>query len=532
MSRLFYALIVSVIALTTAIHAQSPPATETKNTTEKPVVAAQPTSQLNKDQDCACESQILPDTLAIVNGVRITRRDIEGATGETVGQLQRQIIEARKRELDLQINSKLLTIEAKKRGISGARLLEQEVVAKTKEPTDAEAQSFYDQNKARIQTDFKTAAEDIRRYLRDQRQRDEAKRFATRLRETIETKVLVSETTPPVNEAERARVLATVNGEPITSGDIEASLKPIVFDVQERVYNLRKNELDLRINDVLLAQEAQKRKITTNALLDTEIRPKPVTEQDASAFYEQNKDRVSGDFAQTKESIISYLQQMELRNAERDLVGKLRAAASLQTFLVAPDSPVYSISTNDQPSLGDAVAPVTIVEFTDYQCPSCAAAQPILERLVKEYGNKVRLVTRDFPLSQHADAFKAAEAAEAAREQGKYWEYVGILLRNQSALSVAKLKDYAGELALDRTRFDKALDSGKFAETVQRDVEEGITLGIDSTPALFINGRRAADNSYDALKANIESALKALPTRERTDNRTGERPKTPVEGRP
>jgi protein-disulfide isomerase len=510
MSRLLYALVVSMIALTAAVRAQTPPATGTKTTTE-PVVAAPSKSEPAKNaESCACESQVLPETLAIVNGVRITRRDIEGATGEAVSQLQRQITEARKRELDLQINSKLLAIEAKRRGISGAKLLEQTVVAKTKEPTEAEVQNFYDQNKASIQAEFKDAREDILQYLRDQRQQDEAKKFAATLRQTIETKVLVSEATPPANEAERARVLAIVNGEPITSGDVEASLKPIVFDVQERVYNLRKDELDLRINDTLLAQEAQKRKITAKALLDAEIKPKAVTEQDASAFYEKNKERVSGDFAHTKESIIGYLQQLELRNAERVFVEKLRAAASLQTFLVAPDPPVYSISTVDQPSLGDATAPVTIVEFTDYQCPSCAAAQPILERLVKEYGNKVRLVARDFPLSQHADAFKAAEAAEAAREQGKYWEYVAILLRNQSALTVAKLKDYAGELALDRARFDQALDSGKFAETVQRDIDEGTMLGVDSTPAVFINGRRVSEKSYDALKASIETSLKTL----------------------
>jgi protein-disulfide isomerase len=510
MSRLLCALIISTIALTTAAPAQTPPATATKKKTEAPVAAAQPTPQPSKAEDCACESQVLPDTLAIVNGVRITPRDIEGATGEYVSQLQIQITEARKRELDLQINSKLLAIEAKRRGLSGAKLLELEVIAKAKEPTEAEAQVFFEQNKARIQADFKDARQDILEYLRDQQQRDEAKKYAAGLRATIETKVLVSETTPPANDAERARVLAIVNGEPITAGEVEASLKPIVFSVQEKVYNRRRDEVDLRINDVLLAEEAQKRKITTRALLDAEVKPKTVTEQDASAFYEQNKDRVSGDFNQTKESIISYLQEIELRNAERAFVEKLRATASIQTFLVAPNPPVYSISTTDQPSLGNASAPVTIIEFTDYQCPSCAATHPILERLVKEYGDRVRLVARDFPLSQHADAFKAAEAAEAAREQGKYWEYVRILLRNQSALSVAKLKDYAGELALDRARFDQALDSGKFAETVQRDIDEGTMLGIEATPALFINGRRVSGNSYDVLKANIETSLKAL----------------------
>jgi len=160
------------------------------------------------------------------------------------------------------------------------------------------------------------------------------------------------------------------------------------------------------------------------------------------------------------------------------------------------------------------VAPVTIVAFTDYQCPSCAAIHPALERLVKEYGDKVRLVMRDFPLTKHGEAFKAAEAAEAAREQGRYWEYIQILMRNQSALSLDKLKDYASELALDRARFDRALESGKFAEIVQRDIEEGMKLGVNATPTVFINGRRVSAKSYDELKANVEAAFKALPQKE------------------
>jgi protein-disulfide isomerase len=115
--------------------------------------------------------------------------------------------------------------------------------------------------------------------------------------------------------------------------------------------------------------------------------------------------------------------------------------------------------------------------------------------LVEEYGDKVRLVTRDFPLNQHSEAFKAAEAAEAAREQGRYWEYAQLLMRNQSALSSDQLKVYASELALDCARFDSALDSGEFAEMVQRDIEEGIKLGVNATPTLFINGRRSSAKS-------------------------------------
>lgn len=469
--------------------------------------------QSKKVENCACESQVLPAALAIVNGTRITRSNIEKVTREEVSQLQSQVIEARKVELDLQINSKLLAIEAKRRGVGAIKLLEQEVVAKVKEPTEAEAALFYDQNKTRIQADFKEVKEDILRHLLEQRQRTEAKGFAAGLRETIDTRVQASEATPPRSEADRARVLAIVNGERITSGDIEDSLQPVVADYRQRVYKLRRDELELSINDTLLSQEAGKRKITTSALLDVEIKPKTVTESDALAFYKQNTDRVSGEFPQTKDSIIRYLRQIEVRSSERSFIERLRAAASIQVFLVAPEPPVFSISTTDQPSLGNASARVTIVEFTDYQCPACAAIEPILQRLVKEDGMNVRLVARDFPLNQNAEAFKTAEAAEAAREQGKYWEYVEILRHNQSALGVPKLKDYATALNLDRVRFDKALDSGQFAEMVQRDVTEGLRLGVDATPAVFINGRRALDNSYDALKATIEDALKAPPIR-------------------
>ena len=487
MNKLVAAIIILIISLPLLVQSQTQTAAE----------------------DCACESQVLPAVLAEVNGVTITRGDLEKATGASVRELQKQVTEARKRELDLQINSKLLAIEAKKRGISTAKLLEQEVVLKVNLPTVAEAKTFYDQNKARIQGDFNSVKDDIVRYLLDERQRAEAKKFADGLRAAGNTIVKVPQATPPRNDAERAQVLATIDGAAITSGDVEDSLKALIFEVQEQDYNLRKNELDLTINDTLLAQEAQKRKITTQALLDVEVKPKPVTEEQARTFFEQNKERISGDFAQTKDSIISYLQQVELRLAERAFVEKLRAAGSVQMFLKAPESPVFSISTKDQPSLGSDNAAVTIVAFTDYQCPSCSSMHPALERLVKENAGKVRLVTRDFPLTQHAEAFKAAEAAEAAREQGKYWEYIHVLMQNQSSLGVEKLKTFAGEVGLDRARFDAALDSGKFTESIQRDLEDGMKLGVKGTPSLFINGRRVTAKSYEDLKASVDAALKS-----------------------
>ncbi|HWP43751.1 MAG TPA: thioredoxin domain-containing protein, partial [Blastocatellia bacterium] len=313
---------------------------------------------------------------------------------------------------------------------------------------------------------------------------------------------------------DRARVFATVEGDPVTSADIEDALKPLVFEAQERVYDLRRRWLELKINDMLLEQEAQKRKITTRALLEAEVgaSPSPVTEEDARKFYDENRERLKGDFAQLKDQIAQYLSGLEQRRREEAFAERLKKAASIEIFLREPEPPVFSIATDDQPSKGNPDAPVTIIEFTDFQCPSCAEAQPVLDELIKEYGDRVRLVVRDFPLARHADAARAAEAAEAAREQGKYWEYIAILFQNQSALGVDKLKEYATRLGLDKKRFDEALDSGKYAEKVQRDLSDGYRIGINSTPTIFINGKRAREKTREALKTAIEAALK-VPAR-------------------
>ena len=464
--------------------------------------------------DCGCEDKPLAEILGAVNGVKITKQDLSPETRARVEELQRQVIEARARELDLQIDSMLLESEAKKRGVTPSQVIKDEVIAKVQQPTDAEAQAFYDQNKSKIQGEFKDEKNNIVEFLRYQRQQEQAGKLAERLRAAAQVKILAKPTAPAANAADRARVLAIVNDKQITMGDIENSLRPLIFNVQEQVYALRKQDLELKINDALLAQEAQKKGVTTRALLDTEVSTKVprVTDAEAQTFYNENKDRISGDFAQTKAQIVQYMQERKEQEATIAFAGQLRRAATIQINLTSPESPSFAIATDDQPVKGTASAPVTIVAFTDFECPSCGLQHPVLDRIVNEFGDRVRLVVRDFPLSQHANARKAAEAAEAAREQGKYWEYAAVLFRNQSALGVDKLRQYATEVGLDRARFDASLDSGKFAEKVQRDVIDGRKLGVSGTPTVYVNGKRISDNSYESMKSAIESALKEKTT--------------------
>lgn len=480
--------------------------------TERPQKPAQASEAR---EDCGCEAAGTPDTAGSVNGVKISIRELEEPIKDEIAALQNQVIEARQKELSLQINSRLLEAEAKKRGTNATKLIEQEIMAKVSEPTEAEAQAFYDQNKTRIPGEFKDFKQRIIDYLKGQRQEQAAKKYADALRAAADVKVLVEKVTPPQKPEDREKVLATLNGASITSGDIEDALKPLIYEVQQKVHELRKAELELKINDILLEQEAQKRKITTRALVEAELTPnvKRVTEQDAEKFYAENKERIEGDFAFIKSQIIDYLQNREQRRAELLFAEKLRKDAKIEWNLRAPESPVFQIATDDQPAKGNADAPVTIVEFTDFECSTCQQSQPVLDRLVREYAGTVKLVVRDYPSMQHKNAFKAAEAAEAARGQGKYWEYAAMLFENQKELSADKLKEYASKVGLDRKKFDEELDGGKHAEKVQRDMQDGLRAGVNGTPAVFINGRRIIDRTYESLKAAIEQELKAKTTK-------------------
>jgi protein-disulfide isomerase len=463
-----------------------------------------------KDADCGCEAKIPPDVFATVNGVNVATKDIDEALKDQIQQWQNQVIEARKHQLDVEINSRLLDVEAARLGITPEKLLEREVGPKVKQPTDADARLFYDQNKARLQGEFNDLKDQIIAYLRGLSQEAEAKKLADRLRLKAQVKVLVETVTPPETDADRARVLATVNAKPITAADVENSLKPLVFNVQEQVYNLRKQALDQKINELLLEGEAKKRNITAQALFDAEVRPriKPVTEEDARKFYDDYKSKIQGSYEQMRPQVIQYMQGQAQNKAVEEYADQLKKGGSVQVFLKPPDPPVFNIAIDDRPWRGGANATVTIVEFTDYECPSCGATQPVLEEVVKEFGDKVKLVVRNFPLGQHTHAFKAAEASEAAREQGKYWEYASILFSNQKALEIDKLKEYATRVGLDRAKFDAALESGRFAGKVKRDVADGDKIGVDSTPSVFINGKRTRDRTKEGLRTAIEAALK------------------------
>jgi protein-disulfide isomerase len=166
-------------------------------------------------------------------------------------------------------------------------------------------------------------------------------------------------------------------------------------------------------------------------------------------------------------------------------------------------------------SRGPAEAPVTLVEYGDFECPYCGLAYPIVKQLERRGGDKLRVVFRNFPLSNmHPHAAGAAEAAEAAGAQGKFWEMHDLLFEHQDRLERPDLEAYAERIGLDMVRFRKELDTHAMAERVREDFRSGIRSGVNGTPSFFINGRRH-DGGYglEELLAAVTAAARGRPAR-------------------
>jgi len=459
---------------------------------------------------CGCEDKPQVNTLAVVNGVKIVKQELGSEAQNRITQLQGEVIKARETELNRQVNNLLLETEAKKRGLTSQQLLQLEVIAKVPEPTEAEIEAFYKERKQHIVEDYKTARPHIATFLKSEHEQLEALRLSNSLRASANLVVLIPNVTPPASEADFDRVFVTVNGQPITSRKIEEALMPLIYRVQKEVYNVRRHDLDLRINDMLLDQEARRRNTTPAAILTSEVRSRLpiITDQQARAFYDQNKEKIREDFKVVKLQILELLTAQEEQKLTSAFASRLRENAAVQIYLTPPPTPVFEISTFDQPTRGNPKAAVTVVEFTDFECSTCANGYGDLEKLIVEFGAQVKFVVRDFPLAQHTNALNAAIAAEAAREQNKYWEYAALLYSHQSALQSDDLKSYASQLGLDRQRFDASLTNPLLNDRVQRDITDGNRLAITSTPSFFINGRLVEDASYAGLKLAIQAALR------------------------
>jgi protein-disulfide isomerase len=308
-------------------------------------------------------------------------------------------------------------------------------------------------------------------------------------------------------------VLATVGGEPITMEDVHAragdELGRLELQYLTARHKVVDSTLETLVRERVLFGEARARGRSVEDLILDEAGP-GLTASDAeiAAWYEDNRARVGNrPLDQVRSQIADHLREERRNEAMARLEERLFRENDVRIHL----EPIRLEFDNAKaPFTGPADAPVTLVEFSDFQCPYCARVAPTLKQVEREFEGRVRIVYRHFPLmSIHPFAFKAAEASMCAHDQGQFWPMHDLIYQEQNRITVSDLKEKARRLGLGQREFDGCLDSGRYAELVQQDLADGQRAGVNGTPALFVNGVPVAGGaaSFDALAEAVRREL-------------------------
>jgi protein-disulfide isomerase len=308
-------------------------------------------------------------------------------------------------------------------------------------------------------------------------------------------------------------VVAEIDGIRLTLGEFESKRPTALFQARNSFYEAEKKAVNEYIDDFLLERQAQKENVTVTELLERHVNATIAKDPDDAALrvYYEGVD-TNEPFEAVRDKILDHVRQRRLTRAKTEYMQALRSQAKIT---VEVEAPRVEISLKDTPVRGPVDAPLTLVEFADFECPYCQQVQPALDKLETEFKGRVAFAYKDMPLPMHPHAQKAAEASQCAAAQGKYWQYHDLLMQTKE-LELPQMKAGAGKLGLDTTAFDKCLDSGERADAVKASQDEAVKLGLQGTPSFFLNGRFFSGSmSYDQMRQALEDELK------RTTARTG-----------
>jgi len=323
-----------------------------------------------------------------------------------------------------------------------------------------------------------------------------------------------------LGEQDSQRV-AVLEGEAITQGELDDWIKDELFRDQtddlapSSVYELRSRSLEGLIDERVAEAEAARRGVSTDELMRLEREALPaISDEQVTDFYEKNKQKMSG---ATRDQVAGRIRSFLEGARDVEIRAELRKRAKVEVMLEPPRVTVAA----EGPSVGPVGAPVTIVEFSDFQCPYCARAGAIVKQIRERYPTQVHFVYRHLPLeSIHRNARGAAEASACADAQGRFWDFHDKLFANQQALSAADLQRYAKELGLDTLAFEQCVKERKFQAQVDRDLAAAAEAATGAgkrglgTPAFFVNGillsgAKPAEEFYRLIDAELARAAAA-----------------------
>jgi protein-disulfide isomerase len=326
-----------------------------------------------------------------------------------------------------------------------------------------------------------------------------------------------TEETAESDEPAVSELAGTLNGDPITMDEMNTLIVAELAQMEEQTYQIKTRAVQQLALERMIDAEAASRSIDKDELIRQEVNAKAptITEAMLRQAYDQNKDRDPTMRGRKYEDVQAYINNelgKQAFNMRRDMFfAELMAKNDLKVTIEPPRADV-PIASSD-PSKGPQDAPITLVEFADYECGYCRRIQPVLAQLLDEYGDKIHFVYRDYPLSFHPKATPAAIAARCAGDQNKYWEYHDELMTNVTANNLERqdLLDRAAKHSLDVEQFTACIDAETHKELVDSGFEDGKKLGVSGTPTLFVNGRRMVGmQTYAQVKAIVEDELDRL----------------------
>jgi protein-disulfide isomerase len=318
---------------------------------------------------------------------------------------------------------------------------------------------------------------------------------------------------------EESEVYAEVQGKKILRSHVEQSAEKaldqlnterIRFETQElfKRHRIMQNALNTLTAEAVLNLEAEAKGLSKEELVKQEVDAKveAPTDEEVEAYYEKNKKRFQGEKEESLSHVRKIVQRNKIVTARNQYIADLKAKYDLKTFMPRLRMEVPS---EGFPSMGPSDAPVTIVEFSDFECPYCSRLAETTKKVAADYSDSVKLVFRQFPLRRiHPNAQKAAEASLCAADQGKFWEMHDLLFEDQKNLKVPALKEKAESLGLRMEEFSNCLDSAKHAEAIDADLFDGVRAGVSGTPAMFINGIPLSGQvPYESFAKIIEEEL-------------------------
>lgn len=324
--------------------------------------------------------------------------------------------------------------------------------------------------------------------------------------------------TLPLTMAEAAELSYHYGDQDYSGKTLPAAVRIQLNELETKVNQQRQDIIDQYILDAWLREKAKAEGKTPEEVAAKVLEVAEPDEAALRKFYDQNWERIQKPYKEVKDELVGAVWAERQQEKMKEVLKQIATEKNYKVSLPEPEALVFEVKTENYPSKGSSNPSVTLVEFADFQCPHCKEGSEIADKVLEKYKDKMRIVYRHMPINPSGISRKLAAASICAEQQGKFWEYHDLAFKNQEKLDDNSALKLANELKLDEAKLKTCLDDPKTKEALEASEAEGRNLGVNGTPAFFINGKpfRPQLDMEKELIAAIESALNPSGTTSNT----------------